>query len=59
MFSMDSMADRMLFLLKKTGKIKGGRGGGDDEVPKMMKVVHRLDQDVSGENILIQSKPGE
>ncbi|XP_063725354.1 pseudouridylate synthase RPUSD4, mitochondrial-like isoform X1 [Symsagittifera roscoffensis] len=47
-YSMDSMADRMLFLLKKTGKIKGGRGGGDDEVPKMMKVVHRLDQDVSG-----------
>lgn len=49
-YSMDSLGDKLLFLLKKTGRIKKGAIGSDglNDPPKMMKIVHRLDQDVSG-----------
>ena len=44
-YSIDSLSDRLLFLLKKTGRFKRLNA---ENVPNVMKVVHRLDQDVSG-----------
>ena len=58
-YSMDSMTDRMLFLLKKTGRIKTGAmtASKQHEMPTMMKIIHRLDQDVSGKCLLNTQYP--
>ena len=59
-YSIDSLSDRILFLLKKTGRFKGCSS---EKIPKMMKIVHRLDQDVSGKfhgvKIILRAMPSQ